>query len=440
MLQKINYKFRLDWNYYSNRMEGNTLTIDETKSVMIGNINVRNKPLKDVMEMKGHDETVQTILKMGKGELNISESRIKLLHDAIMYEESPDEKIKIGKWKTQLNHVINYRGEKFEFANPHEVSDKMHELINWVSAENEKIRERKRSAIHPVELAFEFHLRYLTIHPFYDGNGRTGRILANLILISYGFPPIYIKDDEKDLYYRNLAEVQAYGADKFTLFEVMSEYLIRSLNIILDAIAGKEIEEPDDLDKKLQLLERELGAIESENEVKIKYSKDVFLTCYDSWVKKLINTTVPVIKKFNKLFKDNGHTISLPQSGIYIKFASMPVSGITDEIERKIVASDRIEQYPQDFIIEARYGNLIKGGLKSFSCNYSITIKFNEISYAILVDEFDDKSDRRRTEKKYEHLLHQPLSEEEMTDAATMLGNTIFNHIDYHTKKNGLRK
>src|ERR1700744_944876 len=94
LLQKINSKFRLDWNYYSNRMEGNTLTIDETKSRMAGNINVHNKPLKDVMEMKGHDDAIQTILKIGKGELNISESRIRELHNAIMYEANPQEKEK----------------------------------------------------------------------------------------------------------------------------------------------------------------------------------------------------------------------------------------------------------------------------------------------------------------------------------------------------------
>src|SRR5580700_2051704 len=156
LLQKINYKFRLDWNYYSNRMEGNTLTLDETKSVMIGNINVHNKPLKDVMEMKGHDEAVQAILKMGKGELNISESRIKGLHKEIMYEESPTEKAKLGEWKKQPNHVINYRDEKFDFTDPPEVKEEMHALVNWVNAEKEKIDGKKKGALHPVELAFEF--------------------------------------------------------------------------------------------------------------------------------------------------------------------------------------------------------------------------------------------------------------------------------------------
>jgi len=115
-------------------MEGNTLTIDETKSVMVGNIDVHQKPLKDIMEMKGHDEAILNILKMGKGELDISESRIKELHRAIIYEDSPGEKEKIGKWKMQPIHVMNYRGDKFDFSDPYEVADKIHELVNWVNA------------------------------------------------------------------------------------------------------------------------------------------------------------------------------------------------------------------------------------------------------------------------------------------------------------------
>ncbi|HMG15978.1 MAG TPA: Fic family protein, partial [Saprospiraceae bacterium] len=202
VLQKINNKFRLDWNYYSNRMEGNTLTIEETKNIMIGNIDVHNKPLKDVMEMKGHDDAIQNILKMGKGELNVSEFRIKELHKTIMYEENKDDKEKIGEWKTDNNQIINYKDEKFDFVPASEVPEKMHELMNWLSAEKEKIAGNKKDKMHPVQLAFEFHLRYLTIHPFYDGNGRTGRILTNLILISYGFPPIYVKDEDKTSYYR----------------------------------------------------------------------------------------------------------------------------------------------------------------------------------------------------------------------------------------------
>ncbi len=66
-LNKINNKFRLEWNFNSNSMEGNTLTIEETRSVMVGNLDVRQKPIKDVLEMKGHDEVISDILKIGKG-------------------------------------------------------------------------------------------------------------------------------------------------------------------------------------------------------------------------------------------------------------------------------------------------------------------------------------------------------------------------------------
>ncbi len=92
LLKKINYKFRLEWNYTSNSMEGNSLTRSETRSVMIGNITVDGKPIKDILEIKGHDEVISNIIKTGKGELNISEKRIKEIHTGIMHEEDPVKK------------------------------------------------------------------------------------------------------------------------------------------------------------------------------------------------------------------------------------------------------------------------------------------------------------------------------------------------------------
>src|SRR5689334_8074347 len=80
VLNKINYKFRLEWNYTSNSMEGNSLTRQETRSVMVGNITVEGKPIKDVLEVKKHNEVISEIMKIGKGELNISEKKIKEIH------------------------------------------------------------------------------------------------------------------------------------------------------------------------------------------------------------------------------------------------------------------------------------------------------------------------------------------------------------------------
>jgi Fic family protein len=256
--KKINYKFRLDWNYYSNSMEGNTLTMDETRSVMVGNLTVGGKPIKDVLEIKGHDEVIADILKIGKGELRLSEKRIKEIHKGIMYEEDKEKEKKIGIWKTEPNYVLNYKGEKFEFVAPADVPERMHDLLNKINAAIDAIQQNKKDAPHPLDVALQFHLDYVVIHPFYDGNGRTARILANLLLISFGYPPFWVKTNERNIYNQYIGDIQGYGGNPDLFFEFAADMILRSQNLVLDAIEGKDIGEQDDLDKELALLKAEL--------------------------------------------------------------------------------------------------------------------------------------------------------------------------------------
>jgi len=210
--KRINYKFRLDWNYHSNSMEGNTLTKEETRSVMVGNLTVGGKPYKDVAEMRGHDDVVREILKIGRGESRLSEKRVKDIHRSIMYEENPKKRSEIGEWKTKNNYVLNYKEERFDFKSHREVADEMHSLLNFLNAKIDRLNAGEKE-IHPLEVASNFHLWFVTIHPFYDGNGRTARLLTNLFLISLGFPPIIIRTDEKEKYNRYLGDIQAYGGN-----------------------------------------------------------------------------------------------------------------------------------------------------------------------------------------------------------------------------------
>jgi Fic family protein len=256
--KKINYKFRLDWNYYSNSMEGNTLTMDETRSVMVGNLTVGGKPIKDVLEIKGHDEVIADILKIGKGELRLSEKRIKEIHKGIMYEEDKEKEKKIGIWKTDPNYVINYKGEKFEFVAPADVPERMHDLLNKTNAAIDAIQQNKKDAPQPLDIALQFHLDYVIIHPFYDGNGRTARILTNLLLISFGYPPFWVKTNERSIYNQYIGDIQGYGGNPDLFFEFAADMILRSQNLVLDAIEGKDIAEQDDLDKELALLKAEL--------------------------------------------------------------------------------------------------------------------------------------------------------------------------------------
>jgi Fic family protein len=439
VLNKINYKFRLEWNYTSNSMEGNSLTKPETRSVMIGNITVEDKPFKDVAEMQGHNEVITTIIKIGKGELNISEGRIKAIHKAIIYEEDVEKAKQIAVWKKVPNVLTNYKGEEFQFVPPDEVHDRMHQLINWLNAEKDKIQREDKSALHPAQLAFQFHLDYVTIHPFLDGNGRTARILTNLILISYGYPPIYIKKDEKDVYYRYLADIQSYGGNPDLFYEFMADLVIRSQQIVLDAIGGKDIEDPDDLDKKIFLLEKELEIIDPEKEIKVHFNEEVFSEMLNGWIKDLLLETISVIQKFNKFFTNTRHGINI--GGLaYAEFVNEPAN----EIISKLIEScndnkKNFQPYNLSLRFHAQYGALKKAGLNTFGCNYNFEIKFEHIKYEVYVDEFLEEGNHQKSNKMFEKLLHKSLTEFEIEKIVKTLGDSIYQHIDFYTKKHGLR-
>jgi len=240
LLRRIEYRFRLECNYHSNRIEGGTLTRQETRSVMIGNITVDNKPFRDIAEMRGHDHIMIEILRIGNGQANISERRIKDMHRAIIVEDDPEKMAAVGQWKTEPNYIFNARLERFDFLAPNEVPEAMHGLLNWLNAELEKIKRGDKKAVHPAILAFEFHLRFLAIHPFYDGNGRTARLLSNLILVANNYPPFYVNDEEKEAYNRYLTDIQSYGGAPDLFYAFMAGLLERSLQVTLSVIEGRD--------------------------------------------------------------------------------------------------------------------------------------------------------------------------------------------------------
>jgi len=436
--KKINYKFRLDWNYYSNRMEGGTLTREETRSVMVGNIDVKGKPLKDVMEMNGHDKVVLDILKIGKGELRIAEKRIKDIHKAIMHEEDTSKVFQIGNWKSQPNEIINYKDEKISFTPPSEVAKAMHALLNKTNAELDAFFAKKKSS-HPLVIASQFHIDYVSIHPFYDGNGRTARILNNLLLISCGLPPIIIKDKHKKAYYQLLADIQVYGGNAELFYAFICDRIMESQQLILDAIEGKEIEEPDDMDKKLALLEKELEAIDPNEEIKKHFDKETFVEIFNTWGIQLLQTSIPAIQKFNRLFTGIRHWISIQNGLGSVQFVDEPVVQIVNTLVNDFLRSAANGSYNDTkLVLTAFYGTFKKGGLNTFGCTYGIEVRFDHIKYEVWVDNFSE-TNQRNQEMKYQRLLHKPLTETEIMKLAKHLEETIYQHIDFHTKKNGLR-
>lgn len=291
-LQKINYKLRLDWNYHSNKIEGGTLTFEETRSVMMEQLEIHGKPLRDVMEMHGHDEVIKNIQKIGRGEVRVTENRIKEIHKTIIFEEED----RPGLFKNHNNYIYNYVGERYDFTPSEDTIEAMNSLSNWLDNQLQAFKKGKHQKTIP-EIAFEYHLRFLTIHPFLDGNGRTGRILMNLILIANGYPPVIIRTEEKDFYNKHLSHAQQYEENPIPLYEMLGKLLIRSFETCIKGAKGESLFELEDWEKRLQFIDNQ------------SLSDNSFFKSNQTVYAILINSVLPLIEyaeiklsAFNKFY------------------------------------------------------------------------------------------------------------------------------------------
>ncbi len=371
--RKLDYRFRLDWNYHSNVLEGSSLTKQETRTIMLGNVTVDGKPIKDVLEMQGHDEVVVKLLQMVGGELDLSEARIKEVHKAIVHEDDPKKKEWIGKWKTEPNHLLNYRGERFDFTPPNEVAEAMHQLLDRTKAAVARIERKEKNAPHPAVLAFDFHREYVTIHPFHDGNGRTARIFSNLLLMRFGFAPVIIKVEEKESYGRFLAEVQAYGAKPDLFNEFMAERLIRSQELVIDAIEGKELIDKEDLDKRLQLLEKKFDAASSRS----SSTHSTLQGMLDLWAIPLLHSLLPVITRFDKYFDHSRHELHVNGQINLVWHSGEP------QIDRNEVEKALERRGPKGIQVTAVYTGFKHADVERLNFAQALWINFGNAEYSV---------------------------------------------------------
>lgn len=179
----------LRWTYHSNAIEGNTLTLKETKVALEG-ITIGGKTLREHFEAINHKDAILFMEDLAQKEERLSEYSIKQIHSLILKNIDDENK---GKYRT-TNVIIS--GAEHKPPQSFEVQSKMQEFIKKY---NENITK-----LHPIELASFVHIEFVKIHPFIDGNGRTSRLLMNLELIKAGFPPVVIKLEDRLEYYKAL--------------------------------------------------------------------------------------------------------------------------------------------------------------------------------------------------------------------------------------------
>lgn len=389
--QRIMQKFRLDWNYHSNNLEGNSLTYGETKALILFGITANGKPLKDHFEITGHDEAIKWVLDIVKNEREISEKFIRELHllllkesyeiDAKTHDGLPIKKrVQVGEYKTSNNHVETITGEMFYFANWEDVPFKMNELIEWYREKSANVET------NPIILAAEFHYRFIRIHPFDDGNGRTARILMNFILMSFGYPPVIIKTEDKQNYFAALRQADV------NIFEPFAEYIALNLNhsleIMIAGAKGESIDEPDDIDKEIKLLEKKLNESGDivENIKNNETVKEVF-----------VESIIPLLTKFlykGKLF-ENFYARKLTQLSIGDIFTKQ------DNLEQMVLLENQVDSNIESIEMGYYYYGLQNAQKFKFNFVSSFKIIFEYSKYFI-----ENNKNERLLEKKYNQNLN----------------------------------
>ena len=237
-------RLRIEWNYHSNHIEGNTLTYGETLLLLIHGRTRGEHLLREYEEMKGHDVAIEWIKAIAREERPLSENDIRDLNRMVLKEgfwrvaETADGSqtrrwIEPDQYKTQPNHVLTQTGELFYFASPEETPAKMAELVDWLR------HELDAPSLPLAALLAQLHQRFTLIHPFDDGNGRVVRLLLNYVLLRIGLLPLVIKTEDRSRYLNVIAQADAGDMKPFEAF--LLEAMEWSLRLGIEA-AKKPIE------------------------------------------------------------------------------------------------------------------------------------------------------------------------------------------------------
>lgn len=192
-VERLNEEFTVEYTYNSNAIEGNTLTLRETDMVLRG-LTIDQKPLKDHMEAVGHKEAFDFVCELVRDNVPISERVIQQTQYLVLADKKDDR----GVYRRVPVRIM---GAQHEPVQPYLIQPRMEQLMLSFAESTE----------HIITKLARFHIEFEGIHPFIDGNGRTGRLLVNLELMKAGYPPIDIKFTDRIAYYKAFDEYYSKG-------------------------------------------------------------------------------------------------------------------------------------------------------------------------------------------------------------------------------------
>ncbi len=221
-VRKIKESLTLEWTYNSNGIEGNTMTLQETKMVIEEGMTVKGKSLREHFEVVNHNDAIEYLETLISDKYILKENDIMELHNLVLQKIEKDF---AGRYR---NAGVRISGANFVPPNALKVNDLMSDLVRWTNEENLDLNVIIKATI--------FHHRFVWIHPFFDGNGRTVRLTFNLLLMKEGFPPAIILKNDRKKYYDALN--RANNGDYSKLLLLVLQAVERSLDIYVGSLTN----------------------------------------------------------------------------------------------------------------------------------------------------------------------------------------------------------
>jgi Fic family protein len=195
-MTNFDHSHDLELTYTSNAIEGNTLTAVETTMVIEHGITIAGKPLKDHLEAIDHFDAIRYVRTLAHQKTPLTEIDVRNLHRLVMLRSKPDI---AGRYADQGRYVLTDTG-RHGFPSPAEVPALMRDFSDWLG-----------TAADTPQTAFTAHRRLVAIHPFNDGNGRTARLLMNMVLIRGSYPPVSVRPIDRPAYIAALQQAETGG-------------------------------------------------------------------------------------------------------------------------------------------------------------------------------------------------------------------------------------
>ena len=230
VVNRLREQILVEWIYNSNAIEGSTVTLQETRLILETGLTIGGKTLREHFEVTNHRDAIEYVEKLVTDQEKLTPFHVRQIHKLVL---SQIDDASAGSYRTTQ---VQIAGARHIPPEAWEVPAKMTEWGKWLT--------NAEKSTHPVVLAALAHHRLVEIHPFVDGNGRTARLVMNLILMQHGYPPTVILPTDRQAYYRVLSRADA-GKEK-SLVNFVGKAVERSLTLYLNATKKQKVKPSKD--------------------------------------------------------------------------------------------------------------------------------------------------------------------------------------------------